>query len=357
MNIHGKTIWQQAAGDTNRNYVKLCLDWDVILNGPGENGCWPDCEESLRKDKWSERKITDLRRFCEGMKCGDLVVLRLGTSFVYGVGQIVGGYKWCEAFNDVDGWDIGHVRRVLWLWKSNGTPPKKFDTYTLKLGDTTQRLGAPDVERWLRSLETSQAERTREMVDLPKVGKPLDLGEISEHMFDHGVASNSINSLLEQIGELTRIANWYHRQQAPPSENETISYLVAPLLRSLGWTPQKMAIEWNRIDIALFANVPREEGFLSAVVEVKKINASSLSAFEQAERYARQYKNCNRVILTDGLRYGVFWKDEEDLGQEQKFRLRAYMNLTSLRDNYPIHKCEGAKEALLAMGPEWDLSK
>lgn len=30
MNI-GKQVWQVAAGDTDRNYVDLCLEWDVIL--------------------------------------------------------------------------------------------------------------------------------------------------------------------------------------------------------------------------------------------------------------------------------------------------------------------------------------
>ena len=36
MNIAGRNIWQQAAGDTNRDYVALCLKWGVILNGSCE---------------------------------------------------------------------------------------------------------------------------------------------------------------------------------------------------------------------------------------------------------------------------------------------------------------------------------
>ena len=119
----------------------LCLEWGVILNGPGVYGSWPACEDRIRKDGYAERKITDLRRFCEGMQDGDLVVLRLGTSFVYGVGQIVDRYEWCDNFNDVDGWDLGHVRRVRWLWKYNeqhNGKPRKFDTHTLRWGDTTQ---------------------------------------------------------------------------------------------------------------------------------------------------------------------------------------------------------------------------
>jgi len=41
MDIEGKKIWQQAAGDMDRDYVDLCLKWDVILNGPGHRGSRP----------------------------------------------------------------------------------------------------------------------------------------------------------------------------------------------------------------------------------------------------------------------------------------------------------------------------
>ena len=99
MDITNKTIWQQAAGDTDRDYADWCLKWDVILNGPGEPGRWPECKATLQAGKWSSRKITDLQRFAEEMKDGDLVVLRLGTSAIRGVGQIVGAYEWLDEFS------------------------------------------------------------------------------------------------------------------------------------------------------------------------------------------------------------------------------------------------------------------
>ncbi len=77
--LDNKTIWQQAAGDSVRNYINTCLEWDVILNGPGNEGKWPDCKEKLRKNNWNSNKISDLRRFCEEMSDGDIVVLRLET--------------------------------------------------------------------------------------------------------------------------------------------------------------------------------------------------------------------------------------------------------------------------------------
>lgn len=346
MDIVGKTIWQQAAGDTDRDYADMCLKWDAVLNGPGYAGPWPDCEKLLRDAKWSSRKVTDLRRFAEDMKDGDFVVLRIGTATVLGVGQIVGPYQWSDEFGDVDGWDLQHVRRVRWLWRSRSNP-RTFDTYALKQGDTTQKLNQGPVTEWLASLTIPDKAFRRPLAELPLSAKEneISVAEISEFLFDHGVASSSITTLLNEIGELTRIAKWYQRS-SKPSEHETVAYLVVPLLRALGWTPQRMAVEWNHVDLALFDQLPRSNQSLRVVVEAKKMGNACLSAMSQASSYAQGRNGCHRLIVTDGLRYGVYIREEQD------FHLYAYLNLTRLRRDYPIRGCKGAEEALLAMAPE-----
>lgn len=350
MDIHSKQIWQQASGNTNRDYSELCLKWGVILNGPGYAGKWPECQKLLQEDEWSARKITDLRRFCEGMQPGDLVVLRLGTSSVMAVGEIVGEYEWLEDFGDVDGWDLQHSRRVRWLWKPDDKP-KSFDTYALKMGDTTQPLDSPEVEAWLSSLNVPDEDFHTQLPEIPQPEKSsgidLEMLDVSEYLYDKGMSSVSINRLLEDIGELIRIAKWYMKQSMNPSEYETVAYLVIPLLRALGWTPQKMAVEWNRIDVALFSELPRDDDNLTVVVEVKKLNNSCLTARSQAQDYALEKQNCNRLIVTDGLRYGVYSKNEHG-----DFFLDAYLNLTRLKSGYPIYGCNGAMEAFLLMSPE-----
>jgi hypothetical protein len=345
------TIWQQAAGDTDRDYADWCLKWDVILNGPGYAGRWPDCRSHLQGDGFSPKKLTDLQRFCEEMQDGDLVVLRLGTAAVRGVGQIVGPYEWLEEFGDVDGWDLQHVRRVRWLWKSEPASPKTFDTYALKLGDTTQRLTSGPVTDWVSSLDLPTSAWTRPLAELPEspsgTSNAIGIEEISEFLFDSGVASASIRHLVAEIGELTRIAKWYQRA-GKPSEHETVAYLVVPLLRTLGWTPQRMAVEWNRVDVALFERLPRSDASLRAVVEAKKMDNSCLTARSQAEAYAAGKSACHRLIVTDGLRYGVYTRDADSA-----FHLYAYLNLARLRRDYAVYGCKGAEDALLAMAPEW----
>ncbi len=347
MDISQSTVWQQAAGDKDRDYAELCLEWDVILIGPGDFGSWPACESAIREEV-SPRKVADVRCFAEEMEDGHFVVLRRGTSEVLGVGRVVGEYEWRDEFGDSDGWNIQHVRRVRWVWKS-GDAPKRFDNYALKWGDTTQKLEPGSVTDWVSSLEVPAVAFDRPLAALPppKQDNEASLDAISEHLFDHGVASSSISTLLDEIGELERLAKWYQRSSMP-SECETVAYLVVPLLRSLGWTPQRMALEWNNVDLALFDQLPRSDNTLTVVVEAKKMDKSCLTAMSQAMSYARGKSACQRLIVTDGLRYGVYVRTKLEA-----FRLDAYMNLTKLRHGYPVLKCRGAGDALLAMAPEW----
>lgn len=349
MDITHRVIWQQAAGDTDRNYAELCIKWGVILNGPGNPGPWPECARILIEKGISKKKITDLKRFAEEMKDGDLVVLRIGTAKVVAMGQIVGDYTWHDGYGDIDGWNLQHIRRVRWLW--NGTP-KCFDSYSLKLGDTTQRMNNGPVTEWISSLAISKDAFKQSLAALPGSldENETSVSRISEFLFDHGVASASITNLINEIGELIRIAKWYQRS-GMPSEHETVAYLVVPLLRALGWTPQRMAVEWNHVDIALFEQLPRSEESLRIVVEAKKMDMSCLTAKSQAMAYADGKTGCYRLIVTDGLRYGVFVRREQE-----DFHLYAYMNLTRLRGDYPVYECKGAEDALLAMTPEWKLS-
>jgi hypothetical protein len=350
VDLTDRKIWQQAAGNTNRNYVQLCLNWGVVLNGPGNYGSWPDCETRLRDQSVSERKITDLRRFCEDMADGDVVVLRMGTTTVFGVGLVVGDYEYREAFGDVDGWQLQHVRRVRWLWKAE-EGPERFETYALKLGDTTQELSSQSVIEWLSRLEIPKSAIERSLPPIPDHDRDheIDVEDIPEFLFDRGVASDSINSLVTRIGELIRISKWYRRSKRP-SEHETVAYLVVPLLRTLGWTPQRMAVEWKKLDLALFSRLPRSDNNVRVVVEAKKFGQSCLTALSQAKGYAQGKNQCERLIVTDGIRYGVYRKQ-----YGLPFELHAYLNLTRMRSTYPIYRCAGAREALFAMTPEWNL--
>ena len=361
--MNAQRIWQVAAGDTDRAYYDLCLRWDVILFGPGYAGVWPDCATGLRQDEWTERKIGLIRKFYEKIQDSDLIVLRLGTSKIYGVGQAVGPCCWLDAFGDVDGWDLQHVRRVRWLWRYDETlnkAPKEFPSYTLNFGDTIQRMTSEDVLAWIRDLKFSDEQMSRPLVELPhcchseeKI-EEVNIRTVADYLFDAGVAADSIDTLVSSMDDLRRIASWYTRNEIQPSESETVAYLVVPLLRALGWTPQRMAVEWNNIDLALFDCMPRENRSLSIVAEAKAIGKACLTAELQAKGYAEQEerKQCRRLIVTDGIRYGIYLRQTE--GQTRTtYKLKAYLNLTRMMDDYPVLECKGAKEALTLMAADW----
>ncbi len=110
MNIDGKTIWQVSAGNgRDTQYANLCLALDVIVFGPGRYGRWPDCKMPMLADtenRWTTTKAGIIKRFAEDLKPGDLVVLRVGTQQVYGVGEIVGDYGFSQLFGNVQTWDL-----------------------------------------------------------------------------------------------------------------------------------------------------------------------------------------------------------------------------------------------------------
>ncbi|MBC7341112.1 MAG: hypothetical protein H5U02_01430 [Clostridia bacterium] len=358
MDVSGRRIWHVSAGDEDRHWADLCLEWDVILNGPGSEGPWPGCLEPLRSAletlrlprEFAERKLSDLHRFCEEVQDGDIVVLRAGTSDVYGVGVVAGGYIWHEEFRDIDGWDYGHVRRVRWLWRY-GDAPRRFARHTLRPGDTVQVMDAKPVLEWLESLSVDPEAWRRPLRDLPAPSRDLELDEISGYLLKRGVDGAVVERLPERVGEVLRLVQWYGRNRYP-SEVEATAHLVVPLLRALGWTPEKTAVNWEGADVALFASLPREEGNLAAVVEVKPYDEFFLvMRSSEAKTHAGLVgeETCSRLIVTNGWLYGVYLKKDGIFGN----RPDAYLNLTRMRDAYPVLDCRGAKDALLYMAAEW----
>ena len=342
MDIEGKRIWQHAAGDPDHDHVDISLQWDVILTGDGSE------EWSSDQRAWQRNEV---RYFCDDMRSGDIAVLKLGQRDVYGVG-LIGEYKWCDEFNDVDGWTLGHTRRIQWIWKytcDNGGKPHSFDARLLARS-TTSRLHKHEVKQWLRTLEARNSDLEQyEYVTLPEQTEPVTNEDIAKYLFGKGVASDSIRNLLEPNGSFVQMASWYDNSEIWPKEHETVCHLIVPLLKILGWTPQRIALEWNNIDVALFRKIPRSNDELAVVVEAKRVHAPCLNARGQAEKYAKKLPNCSRIILSDGLRYGIFNRNRAN----DQFSLYAYLNLVRPRGGYSIYNCNGAKEAIFAMTPDW----
>lgn len=361
--------WVIAAGDTNRNYTDICLKNDVILMGPSYCGPWNaerndgkgnliTAPQILEENGWSSRKRTNINTFVNEISKGDLVVLRLGTSEVHGVGIVESSYEYNNLFSDIDGWDIAHTRRVNWIWAKPDGEPKVFDK-ALNWGDTCQKFTLSKKNEtifdWIKSLPSVQYSPKK----LPQAGKELKVSDITTKLFNYGLGSGSLSKVEDSIKDICHLAEWYQNYDVQPSEYETVTHLVYPLLLSLGWTPQRLCLEYKmpnsskKADIAFFPNADRKSYEPFALVEAKRFGQSCLSAENQIRNYAANHKFIRRIIVTDGIRYGIFvsWDNEKNLPQFPT----AYLNLTDLRDEYPVYgECRGADEALLYLSAGWN---
>lgn len=345
------TTWQIAAGDGDRAYPELCTEWGVILDGPGHLGPWPECGPALLAEGFSRSMAAELRRFCEEIQDGDQVVLKVGLSRVYAIGTVIGPYEWNDQMGDVDGWRIQHVRRVTWSWVAPLGSPQTFPGNPLKIG-TTQRLDAPEVLAWMASV-VPNVSRTKPLKSLPNSNQgQLNLTELMDRMFFHGRAGASVSALQSQVADIIQLSRWYDARETAPSESETVSHLVMPLLRALGWSSQLSAIEWQRLDIALFDQLPRHDSTLDVVIEVKKRGSSLTKAVDQAMGYVAipSRSSCRRIVLTDGIRYAIFLRNLDGSWSKKP---SAYLNLTRLRSDYPILGCAGAPEAISMLSRDW----
>jgi hypothetical protein len=98
--------------------------------------------------------------------------------------------------------------------------------------------------------------------------------------------------------------------------------------------------------------MPRSNQTLVGVVEAKTFPDPIKVALRQAADYAQGLgrERCRRIILTDGLRYYVYVRQENGVFVA---RPGAYLNLARMVDNYPILEMAGAKEALSIMAYDW----
>lgn len=104
-----RTVWQIAAGPASRSYAEVFLQHGVGLIGPGDAGPWSeDCDD----DQFGGGFV---RRFATEVREGDVFLMRTGLSRVSAIGIVSSEYTYFDPFDDVNGWDLQHSRRVRWF--------------------------------------------------------------------------------------------------------------------------------------------------------------------------------------------------------------------------------------------------
>jgi len=184
---------------------------------------------------------------------------------------------------------------------------------------------------------------------LPNPARRVSDEQLVEGLVDNGLRPADAETVIRTIWRVRRLARWYHDHGQDISEHETRTFLIVPILQALGWSEQKMKIEWRNTDIAFFSEVYKKGKELKEpcmILESKRIWEGLGYAERQAEGYARDFPGCSRLVVSDGICYRLYrWENN-------KWNWKAYVNLLKLKDRHPYHtEIGGASEVFVSLMP------
>ena len=230
-------IWQVAAGDGSRDYADIFLKFGVILVGPGSEGNYFENKTVYNDSQhWAYRPF--IFTIAEQLQKNDLIVLKKPSGQqweILAVGSVESDYIHSETFCDVDGWDLQHCRRINW---------KKPVSQTIISGLRRGTLFGINNQNAL-----SEAKRIWEIVqdvvcdEIPNPAKELTVDDLIDSIMEQGLPVSNSENIAKTIWKLRRIAKWYSSHGSDVGEHEIRTFLIVPLLTSLGWAEQKIKIE------------------------------------------------------------------------------------------------------------------
>ena len=301
-------VWQVSAGPSDRSYADRLLNHGVALIGPGEAGRW----RPERTDDEFEGGF--VRRFATDLRVGDVVLLRTGLSTIRAIGIVASEYKHLPQFDDVNGWDLQHCRRVRWC-----PLPEPHDFGEPVFGAIPPRLARVQAEhivnyaiRFVRSPPSDWQWRT-----LPSL--PLEEQSLN-------TTPTELKELVAQVEDLSPLYWQTPSFGERPMEDELVAHYVVPLLLALGWPGEGIAVKWRHIDVCVFSKLPRIPDHCHYLIEVKRLGTGVEGALSQAIRYVSTLGILCDVVVTDGIRYRMY-------GALEDFAPVAYANLARLKQS------------------------
>ena len=340
--------WQVAAGEGARDYSDVFLRYGVILMGSGHPGSFLEHPDRYKGHKGWRRKIVTL---AEKLKRGDAVILKRGhgtNGRILAVGRVASDYEWLEPFEDVDGWDLRHGRRVEWFKPNSpisveglarGTVKRSFKGKPRNVADTLLLPGGKKGE----SFET------------PQQAKAISDEELVRNLIENGLRPADAEAVIRAIWHVRRLAGWYLVHGRELSEHEIRTFLIIPILLALGWSEQRIKIEWNHTDISLFSEVFKRDSKPFLILESKRMGVGLGHAERQVQLYAKQFPDCNKLVTSTGDRYWLYEKNPGETWDARRMKenhLRAYMNLFILKDRHPyLAGVGGASDLLKSLMP------
>jgi hypothetical protein len=300
-------IWQVTSAPENRNYADVFLRHGVALITPGDSGAW-----SPQRAKLFEDDV--VRRFAEDVQIGDIILLRSGASSIHALGIIASEYVYLPQFDDVNGWDLQHARRVRWF-----ALPEVYDFGAPVFGSISQRfsrVNRDDVIDYAQKFVNSP----------PDYWKSAPLPMLPDEQPLMEPIPENLQSLVAQVQDLASLyLDEFHFGDLP-AEDELLAHYIIPLLRTLGWSVEQIGIKWRYVDVTTFRALPRTTENIQFIIEAKRLGVGAEGALKQALRYLETLGIQRDVIVTDGIRYRLF-------SAKNGYKPTAYANLARLKQN------------------------
>ena len=300
------SIWQLSGGPSTRPYADIFLKYGLGLIGPGDAGPWRPERDDI------EFEGGFVRRFASEMEVGDVVLLRTGIATIAALGIVASEYLYLNQFDDVNGWDLQHGRRIRWC-----KLPQEYSFMTQVFGSNPTRCS----RTWSEEVK-DYAGRFLNSPPIQWQEAPLPELPAEEE------ALNKVPQALESIvAEAQDLAGLFWDRQGfgdHPTEDELVAHFVVPFLRCLGWPLECISVQWRRIDVAVFTSLPRVPKNCRVIIEAKRLGAGVEGALEQAKGYVEALGVQRDVVVTDGIRYRMY-------SCESGFAPVAYANLIRLK--------------------------
>lgn len=339
--------WQVAAGEGTRDFSDVFLRYGIILMGTGNPGSFLEHPERYKGHKGWQRKIVTL---ANSMQRGDVVVMkkRWGTKgAIVAAGRVTSDYEFLEPFDDVDGWDLRHGRRIHWLQLDS-----PIDVNGLARG-TVSRVHKSQIRNEADRLLEEGHEVTAS--GIPQLAEGVSEEHLVRSLFESGLRPADAENVIRAILHVRRLAGWYVSRMDQINEHEIRTFLIVPILLALGWSEQRIKTEWNHTDVSLFREVFQKGSKPYLILESKRMGVGLGHAEHQVQLYAKQFPDCNKLVTSTGDRYWLYEKNPGETWDARRMKeshLRAYMNLFKLKNRHPyLADVGGAPDLLKSLMP------
>ena len=297
---------------------------------------------------------TQYERTMGNVQKGDVVVLKEGLSKILAVGEVIergGKFKGNgdkEWLNHFDGWRLPAYCYVAWR-----VPNRPIETEGLTI--------AP-IQQLRQQRHQVLADEILQAPIHPSKGEPNKTEEVSDeqmsrYLVAEGLRPGASDEITNTFRQVRLLADYYynHCEWEEVREHETRSFLVLPLLLSLGWAEQKLKVEFpvaqGKIDIAGFTkSFHQSTSKCSLIIETKGFAKGLDFAPTQTERYAQELDTCQVVVVSNGQCYKAFRRESPDSFSQTP---EAYLDLKRPRDRYPLdpERVGGALQLLKCLIP------